>query len=227
MPAYDNFDLPDTTKNLLVSELAPGEVLRWVGRPNPKGSWFPGLFAIFPFIFGLFFFGFAVFWTVMAMNGPGGLFAFFGIPFMLAGLGVMSSPFWMRFRMRKAAQKTVYAITDQRAIIFDGGYYGDSGISTVLASAMTMGLRRAGSTSIRSFRPHQLTNISRNQSDDGSGDVLFGQMPVPIVVDSRMNQYQHYQQPMPRDGFYSIPDVKEAELMLQELAKRDDNAGGG
>jgi hypothetical protein len=69
---------------------------------------------------------FAIFWMALAsqqtkqISGPGSFFPLFGIPFIVVGLGMLSSPLW---RGRKAL-RTVYALTDQRAIIFEGGFFG-------------------------------------------------------------------------------------------------------
>ena len=75
------------------------------------------------------------------------LFPLFGIPFVLVGLAMLSSPYWM---IRKA-KKTVYVLTADRAIIFDGGF----------------------STTIRSFGPDRLGDLRRKQRADGSGDLIF------------------------------------------------------
>ncbi len=75
------------------------------------------------------------------------LFPLFGIPFVLIGFGLLSSPFWMMLK----AKKTVYVITSARAITFDCGF----------------------STSIRSFSPNRLTDLQRKQRSDGSGDLIF------------------------------------------------------
>jgi hypothetical protein len=75
------------------------------------------------------------------------LFPLFGIPFVLIGFGMLSSPYWT---MRKA-RRTAYVLTTARAIIFDGGF----------------------STTIRSFGPDRLTDLRRKQRADGSGDVIF------------------------------------------------------
>jgi hypothetical protein len=74
-------------------------------------------------------------------------FALFGLPFLLVGFGMLAAPLWARHR----ALKTVYVITDQRAITFDGGW----------------------TTTIRSYSPERLQNIYRRERGDGTGDVIF------------------------------------------------------
>ena len=78
---------------------------------------------------------------------PESFFMLFGLPFVLIGLGMLSSPFWIA----RKAKKTVYLLTDKQAIIFEGGW----------------------STTIRSYRPNQLGKITRKQKKDGSGDLIF------------------------------------------------------
>lgn len=60
---------------------------------------------------------------------------------------MLFSPLWA---YRKAF-KTVYVITNKRAITFDGGW----------------------STTIRSYTPDQLKDIYRKEKRDGSGDVVI------------------------------------------------------
>ncbi len=143
-------------------------------------------------LFGIPFTAFSVFWMVMASGGvgraPGGVFGFFplfGIPFLLVGLAMLLSPLWM---LRKA-RRTVYVVTDQRAIIFDGG----------------------GITRIRSFGPDQLGDLQRNQRSDGSGDLIFEQK----ISYSRNNHRPHTTD----IGFLAIPEVKRVEDLVRELQR--------
>lgn len=80
-------------------------------------------------------------------EGGFSFFPLFGIPFVLIGLAMLSSPLWA---YRKAF-KTAYVITDRRVITFDGGWL----------------------TTIRSYRPGQLQDVYRKERRDGSGDVIF------------------------------------------------------
>ncbi|WP_246146727.1 hypothetical protein [Rubripirellula lacrimiformis] len=75
------------------------------------------------------------------------LFPLFGVPFLLIGFAMLSAPLWAY----RNAFKTVYVLTDRRAITFIGGW------------RMT----------IRSFLPRELTVVYRKQAADGSGDVIF------------------------------------------------------
>jgi hypothetical protein len=78
-------------------------------------------------------------------------FPLFGVPFILIGLGMLSSPYWLA----RKAKNTCYILTDRRAIIVDGGVF--------------------GSRTIHSFQPERLTAMSRTERKDGSGDLVFEQ----------------------------------------------------
>lgn len=145
------WDLPSQLQSLIQAELNEGEKITWVGTPIPRRYGLKSLPMVF---FGIPWTAFALFWMAGAarfkipdFNQGFDLFPLFGIPFVLIGLGMLGSPFWM---MRKA-RNTAYILTNQRAIIFE----------------------KKLSMSIRSFEPEQLHNLRRNQWSDGSGDLLF------------------------------------------------------
>lgn len=150
-PSTDLWELPSRLQALIEAELNDAEKVTWIGAP------IPGRFAMrsIPIVlFGIPWTAFAVFWMAGAsrfripdFKQAFDLFPLFGIPFVLIGFGMLSSPFWM---MRKA-KNTAYVLTTARAIIFDGGV----------------------STTIRSFGPDRLTDLRRKQSSDGSGDLIF------------------------------------------------------
>jgi hypothetical protein len=211
-----DINLPENLTRLVNGELDKGERIRWLGQPVPK-SGLPKL-ALLPFFFAIPWTLFALFWIVMASGllDQGGfqleparlVFALFGVPFVLVGLAMMSSPWWMKRRVLKAAQQTVYVITDRRAIIVDGGYYGDTGLTAGL-SGFARSLGRG--TSIRSYTPDQLGRIERFQRDDGSGDVIFGE----VVVTGQINAVPQ----LSRTGFLSVPDAKHVEETLKSLTE--------
>lgn len=74
-------------------------------------------------------------------------FPLFGVPFVLIGIGMLSSPLWAY----RNQLKTVYLITDRRAITIDGGR----------------------SSTIRSYLPDNLRDIFRREHKDGTGDVVI------------------------------------------------------
>lgn len=148
-------DLPDELKQRVADELAAGEKVAWAGRPDPaafaRGTWAVVLFGV-PWT------AFAVFWTAMAAGfggnggGGGGVFAIcfplWGVPFILVGLGMLTSPYWAR----RTALGTVYVVTDRRAILFE---------------------RAFRTLTVKSFLPDQLTRVYRVERSDGSGDVVL------------------------------------------------------
>ncbi len=148
--------VPYALREWVDREIEPGERLQWMDMPAPRFFTGPATAA---FLFGIPWTAFAVFWTATAAWGtrqasdtgaPGAfsiLFPLFGVPFILIGLGMLSSPLWAY----RKARRTVYVITDRRAILFEGGR----------------------STTVRSFAPQQLRNVFRKERKDGSGDVVF------------------------------------------------------
>jgi hypothetical protein len=165
--ASDAALLPADVRMTIENELAAGEKAYWIGQPNPR-AYARG--AIGMVIFGIPWTGFALFWTFMASGGFWGLFGdkkwepgsesgpfkyfnvcfgLFGVPFILIGLFLLSSPIWMR----RKARKTVYAVTDKRVVIFEAGYF--------------------GSYKVASYGPDRLGAIERVQRADGSGDLII------------------------------------------------------
>lgn len=136
-----SFDLPHDLQAKVDRELESGERIQWMSMPIPR-FFTPRATALFLF---------AIPWTAFSVFfswGPGDfMFVLFGLPFILIGLGLLSSPLWA---YRKAL-KTVYVITDRRAITFDGGW----------------------STTIRSYPPSKLQDVYRKEKKDGSGDVII------------------------------------------------------
>ena len=135
-------------------ELESGERVVWMEQPIPRYFTAKSTGA---FIFAIPWTAFAVFWICGASGfkvpdfskGGFSFFPLFGIPFVLIGIGMLSSPIWS---YRKAF-KTVYVITDRRAITFDAGW----------------------TTTIRSYLPAQLQDIHRKEKRDGTGDIVLDQ----------------------------------------------------
>jgi hypothetical protein len=155
MSGSDPALLPEPLRALVQAELRPGEGIRWVERPIParlaRSAWPILLFAV-PWT------AFAVFWVWSAAQATCGnpspearLFPVFGVPFVLIGLGMFTSPYWA---MRRA-RRTVYLVTDRRAVVLRA--------------------RWASGVSVRSFEPEKLGDLRREQNADGSGDLVFGE----------------------------------------------------
>lgn len=143
------FDLPEHLQTRVTKELRPGEQLKWVGQPRPSRHLLLG--------FGVWLFfipwtAFSVFWIAAAsgfrvptFEGGWSLFPLFGVPFVLVGLGGLSSPFWIY----RKARSTVYIITNLRAVIIAGH----------------------NSVTVRSVNAKQLSEVVRTERADGSGDL--------------------------------------------------------
>ncbi|NOQ73000.1 MAG: PH domain-containing protein [Crocinitomix sp.] len=126
--------------------LNSGERLVWTGQP--RGGIIFRKSDLFLIPFSLMWCGFAIFWVVMASN-TGGMFALFGIPFVLVGLFVVFGRFLIDKKLR---EKTFYGITEDRIIIRSGIF----------------------SRTTKSFNLKTLTNLEFNERNDGSGTILLG-----------------------------------------------------
>jgi hypothetical protein len=186
-------DVPREFRPLVSPELRPDERVVWIGQPTP---WRFVKRFIAVFFFGVFWSGFLVFWAdgfletgIRGQDGWLGLagWAAFSIPFFLIGIGMLSTPYWS---WRKA-KRTVYVLTNERAILFDASWW----------RAMT----------IRSFEPARLTDLRRIQLPDGSGDLVF-ERTVTTDSEGSTKTTDH--------GFLSIPNVKSIEEAVQQLVQR-------
>jgi hypothetical protein len=144
-------------EQIATSQLDGGERLLWSGSPDP-GTVAMGALPIS--LFGIPFGGFACFWVWGAWHqvsrsasapGPWILFPLFGLPFVMVGLGLISMPFWVWL----GAKRTVYAITERRAIIISG--FGARGVS--------------------SFTHSEICDLTRIEKADGSGTLWFATRP--------------------------------------------------
>lgn len=142
--------IPQSLRDKVERELENDERIEWIATPK-RVFFTPASTGIF--LFGIPWTAFALFWMAGAagfkipqFNQGFDLFPLFGIPFVLVGCGMLSAPIWAYLK----AGRSVYVITDRRAITFLGGWY----------------------TTIRSFPPEKLTDIYRKEKADGSGDVI-------------------------------------------------------
>lgn len=144
--------IPAFLRELVNRELERDERIEWLGMPKPtfftQASISAFLFAI-PWT-AFFLYGLADNLGIRVIGGVGRrevLLAIFFVPFIFAGLCLLSTPLWT---YRKSL-RTVYVITDRRAITFDGGFR----------------------TTIRSYPPERLAYIYRTQRKDGSGNIVI------------------------------------------------------
>lgn len=197
-PLFDNNCLPADLEDQVRSEMRDGERPLWVGQPKP------GRFArqALPIVlFGIPWTAFALFWMAAASgmvfggfgnNGaPGGFWAFdyfplFGLPFVLIGLGMLSSPYWLR----RQAKRTCYALTDRRAILWQAGKF--------------------GSVTVRSYGPEALHKTHRTEYADGDGDLVFEEV---VLVGRDSDRYRTTN--TTRHGFMAIGNVRGVEELLR------------
>lgn len=150
--------LPAALDAKVKQELEPGERLVWMEQPVPR---FFTAASTPSFLFSIPWTAFALFWIAGAADykvpdfSQGGfdLFPLFGIPFVLIGVGLFCSPLWSYWR----ATRSVNAITDRRAITFEGGL------------AMT----------VTSYAPDRLRSLERKDRADGTGNIVFERQVIP------------------------------------------------
>lgn len=200
-PLYDDASLPIEMENRVHEELRDGERLLWVGQPNPSRY---AKKAIPIVLFGIPFTLFALFWMAGAsgllFGGRRGggfglfevLFPLFGLPFLCAGLGMLYSPYWAK----KRARRTFYALTDQRAILWEASWF--------------------GSTEIRAYTAGQLDRMRRVEYADGQGDLIFEEF-VTYGRDSDGDRTSNVK----RHGFMAIDRVREVDELIRQALVQD------
>ncbi len=180
--------LPAEFREKIKQELESDERMEWIGQPNPSRYRWQALPIM---IFGLFWTGFSVFWVCGALYGVlssshskvAFLFPLFGLPFVLIGIGMLLAPVWLC----RQAKKTVYLLTDRRAVIIRGGR----------------------SFSAESFTWDRVRNREFRESSNGSGDIIFERRII-----SKSSRGQSSQMEV---GFLGIDRVREVETLLKTL----------
>jgi hypothetical protein len=175
------------------AELDAGERIVWLRQPVPWMLWRGTLIVL---IFGLPWTAFAIFWTLGAAGlvGSGAratgwwawVFPMWGLPFIFIGLVMLSAPYWTA----RAARRTVYVITDRRAIVWIPKAWGEK--------------------EVQSFEPKRLLSITRTQRANGSGDLVFEQF----------RETRGSSTTTIRRGFMGLADVRDAETVLRETLLR-------
>lgn len=187
-----NLKIPPYLRRKVETELQPGESIKWIEQPVPRFVTGASIVAV---LFGIPWTSFALFWTWGALGfrlpslsdgfRPEYLFALFGVPFILLGLGMLSSP----WAVWEAARRTVYIVTDRRAIAIEGGW---------------------SVTTIRSYSPHELGYIFRRECADGTGDVIIIKRQWTDSDGDSMTE---------EIGFKGVRNPREMERILKMLAQ--------
>jgi hypothetical protein len=179
-------------------ELAPGEKLAWAGRPRASAlarRASPGFFIGIPFT------AFSLFWVAGAYTatqrdghdvGPFVFFPLFGLIFVAVGLFMLLSP----LRAMARARSTIYAITDQRLLIIEGG----------------------SSRRVTSFTAGDIQQIERTERPDGSGDVVF-RREIPATRRNSISFNGNWG--ATRIGFFGVSDVRRVEAAVRDFARKN------
>jgi hypothetical protein len=205
----DNFtlsgEIPPELQARVQAELTPEEKLVWLGQPEPSTVVRSArVLVIVGLVWTIGSIFFALHWLKMADDfnrhwnaAPGvgaggferrerGFFDYLPWLFVLIGVGIMTSPFWM---LRKARQ-TCYALTNQRALICQPGWFG------------------AWNTS--SYTAPGLGKMRRRERADGTGDLIFEE-----VTSTSTNSEGHSSTTTTWRGFLNIARVREVEALVR------------
>jgi len=146
-----------TVQNELLTIMGKDEKLLWTGNPM-TGIAFRKT-DIFFIPFSLFWSGFAFFWFITAAK-IGGLFALFGVPFVIVGIYLLAGRFYLDARKRK---NTLYGITDKRVIIKSGVFNREvQSLNIKAIPQLTLSLKSDSSGTI-SFSPSNYPFMNSNQ----------------------------------------------------------------
>ena len=196
---FDGGGLPFDLNDRVQSEMRDGERLLWTGQPKASRA---ALAALPLVLFGIPFTAFSLVWMVTAsgilfaginhVDPPGGFglfacFPLFGLPFLVIGVGMLSSPYWIW----RQAKMTCYALTDRRAILWQAGKF--------------------GGVEVRSYGQAALGKVVRTEYSDGCGDLVFEEI-VSIGTDGD----GHRSTSTTRHGFMAIRNVRDVEDLLRK-----------
>jgi hypothetical protein len=173
-----DFEVPPDLADRVAGELSPDERLVWIGQPRLDLAVRPAYFLV---PFGVFFTGFALVWIVVATLITFGIMAPCGLPFVAVGVGLIVSPLWLR----AIARKTVYALSDRRAIIWQPSWF--------------------GRVTVQSFTAAGLGQMSRTERQDGTGDLVFQVYTTGFGEDAQTV----------RRGFMGIDRVRDVEQLVR------------
>jgi hypothetical protein len=191
--------IPRMLRDKVDQELEPGETIQWMDMPVPR-YFTPSSTAAF--LFAIPWTAFAVFWMFGAsgfkipdFSNGFSFFPLFGLPFVLVGLGMLCSP----FMVYRKSFRTVYILTNKRAITIDGGW----------------------STTIRSYSPSQLQWVYRKERSNGSGDVIMARRAWRDSDGDRQTEDVGF------IGIRNPKEVEQLVKKLAERAIHVDNRSGG
>jgi hypothetical protein len=185
--------LPFDLQSVIDQELEQSEVLRWSSQPSVSQAFKKALPAVFG---GTVWLAFSIVAAVAIYaksregeDVPVMVMVIMGF-FILIGLLLLTSPFWAV----KTAKNTVYAITNQRAII---------------------AVKKGSVIDIQSFREDKLRDINKRIRSDGSGDLIF-ERQVSHHHSRKHGTHEHTKE----IGFFGIPAVNQVQDIIETLIKQ-------
>lgn len=201
-------ELPRELQDLVQGEVRNDEKWIWAEQPDPNRmmlSGMPSLLIGIPMMaFSLHFFQRA-FPMVTCAFGLGecttnaGIFLFFGVLVILCGLAfalVSLAMLAVPFLKKSYALKSVYVLTDKRAICFNkmGVYPFNKGLKGY---------------EILSYLPEKLINMRKVVRGNGTGDLIFPEIPIrspgPDILLS-----------LRKVGFLAIKNVNDVEDLIRK-----------
>lgn len=197
-------DLPKPASDAIIAE-TQGEVIRWVGRPDPgmmfrrtTPIWLMGIpwLALSGGMFGALIAS-AFFspppqrvipqWEYVGM----GLALVFISAFVLIGLGMMGAPFWVWWTSRRMA----YVVTDRRLV--------------------RIGWRRRG-MEVKSFDPTTFIAMERAERRDGSGT---------LIITTRLTKDSDGDSSKETEMIIGVKEVRTLDKLLRAFADARRNGG--
>lgn len=169
--------VPPFLLQLLERELASGERVIWQAMPVPASRVKASLSA---FLQGILLFAFATFWTMGVWPNWGGIFM--GGMFMLFTGNIVLSPFWAWWE----ARRTIYVITDRRALLIEARYR---------------------KRTIQSFTGERLATVIRREDKHGHGEIIFEREA------SKGSKGRSVYRDI---GFFGLDDAKSVEALLRQ-----------
>ena len=199
----------DSIRPVAEAALSGVERLYWEGSPNPMNAARRNLSRP---LFGLFWTAMVYFmYTKFALSKSFAgdfsiIFKLILAAFFLVGIGMILSPAWNYIK----ARYTVYAITDERAMIIS--------LLWQPPDERAMIIRRLPKQTVQSYSIRNMENIERHGSDR-EGSVVFGRETI-IVTNRRAGGGSQTQTMVVPVGFFGIAQPREAERILLDIMQR-------
>ena len=190
IPPLD-FSVDSEVREAVAAQVDSTESVLWIGQPDRHASFRA---AVPLSIIGIVITIIAVAWTVVVVRLGAGdiawLYAFFGAPFLIVGLLLIAAPSWAARR----ASRTIYAITDSRALILLGGPEGPRRVQT--------------------YTEADVREIHVNECRASIGDVTFAHRSE-TSDNGRSREWSV--------GFFRIRNVRQVEELLRRVFKRPES----